>query len=346
MEHDRIDSVQALEGALGARKLPALLKSIDHLDRHCCKLLAESPFGVVSATDAAGVMRAWPVGGSPGFAAVRDERRFGLPRDAAAPAAPSRDGVGAIFFVPGLGETLRVNGRVCTGEDGLEIAVEEAFIHCAKALIRSKLWSVAPETSTVGEDGGRSLDSPAVRDFLARSPFAVVASADRAGAADVSPKGDPPGFARILDARHLALPDRVGNFRTDTFHNIIEDPRVALLFLAPGDLRTLTVTGRGAVTTRAPWLAEMAVAGKVPKAALVVEVEELALAPSQALAASGFWDPARHVDLARLPRMGDVLADHVRGNKQGGVAAKAIRGLVSGSMIERGLVKDYRDKLY
>jgi hypothetical protein len=67
---------------------------------------------------------------------------------------------------------------------------------------------------------------------------------------------------------------------------------------------------------------------------------------SPALAASGLWDPARHVDVARLPRMGDVLADHVRRNRQGGVAARLIRGLVSGSMIERGLEKDYKDKLY
>jgi PPOX class probable FMN-dependent enzyme len=247
--------------------------------------------------------------------------------------------------VPGLGETLRVNGRLRAGGAGLEIAVEEAFVHCAKALIRSKLWSAAPE-APAAEEGGSTLDDPAVRAFLARSPFAVVASADRAGAADVSPKGDPPGFARILDARRLALPDRVGNFRTDTFHNVVDDPRLSLLFLVPGDLRTLTVTGRGAVTARAPWLAEMAVAGKVPKAALVVEIEELVLRRSPALAASALWDPTRHVDLARLPRMGDVFADHVRRSKQGGVAAKVIRGLVSGSMIERGLVKDYKDKLY
>jgi uncharacterized protein len=110
--------------------------------------------------------------------------------------------------------------------------------------------------------------------FIAKSPFLLIASSDRAGRVDVSPKGDPPGFVHPLDRRTLAIPARPGNRRADTFRNVLQNPRVGLIFIIPGKGETLRVSGTARIA-RDQWLRErMAVEGRVPSLALVVSVEE------------------------------------------------------------------------
>src|SRR5258706_6019801 len=102
------------------------------------------------------------------------------------------------------------------------------------------------------------------RDWLALSPFVLVATADAAGNCDVSPKGDPPGFARVLDDRTIAVPERPGNKRADGFHNILANPHVGLIFLVPGRRETLRINGRARLLTDAPWFDELVVEGHRP----------------------------------------------------------------------------------
>ena len=110
------------------------------------------------------------------------------------------------------------------------------------------------------------------RDFIARSPFVLIASSDGAGSIDVSPKGDPPGFVRVLDDTTLAVPERLGNHRADTFENVIKHPFVGLIFLIPGTKNTLRIKGRARIV-RDQWLRDsMQVNGKVPELALVVDI--------------------------------------------------------------------------
>ncbi|HXF61549.1 MAG TPA: MSMEG_1061 family FMN-dependent PPOX-type flavoprotein, partial [Caldilineaceae bacterium] len=107
------------------------------------------------------------------------------------------------------------------------------------------------------------------RAFIAKSPFLLIGSADARGHMDVSPKGDPPGFVRVLDDKTLAIPDRPGNRRADTFGNILQNPKVALIFLVPGKQETLRVSGTAQIV-RDQWLRElMPVRGKTPDLALV-----------------------------------------------------------------------------
>ena len=129
------------------------------------------------------------------------------------------------------------------------------------------------------------------RDFIARSPFVVVASHDAAGRVDVSPKGDPPGFVKVLDDRTLAIPERPGNKRADTFRNVLENPRVGLVFIVPGKGETLRVSGTARIV-RDAWLREaMTEAGRIPELALVVEVEEAFVHCTKCMVRSKLWHP-------------------------------------------------------
>jgi len=145
------------------------------------------------------------------------------------------------------------------------------------------------------------------RQFVERSPFVCVATARPDGGLDVSPRGDPAGFVRIVDERTLLIPDRPGNKLADTLTNVLADPRIALLFLIPGVGDSFRVNGRAAITDDSELLAASAVDGKVPALGIVVTVEEAYTQCSKALIRSDLWNPAKHVDRSELPSGGDIL---------------------------------------
>jgi len=145
------------------------------------------------------------------------------------------------------------------------------------------------------------------RQFVEHSPFVCVATARPDGGLDVSPRGDPPGFVRILDERTLLLPDRPGNRIADTLTNLLEDPRIALLFLIPGIGDTFRVNGRARIVDDAELLAPSAVDGKVPRLGLLVSIEEAYTQCSKALIRSDLWNPEHHVDRSELPSSGEIL---------------------------------------
>jgi uncharacterized protein len=145
------------------------------------------------------------------------------------------------------------------------------------------------------------------RQFVERSPFVCVATASPDGGLDVSPRGDPAGFVRILDERTLLLPDRPGNRIADTLTNLLHDPRIALLFVIPGVGDTFRVNGRAQIVDDAELLAPSAVDGKVPRLGILVAVEEAYTQCSKALIRSDLWNPERHVDRSELPSSGEIL---------------------------------------
>jgi PPOX class probable FMN-dependent enzyme len=145
------------------------------------------------------------------------------------------------------------------------------------------------------------------RQFIDRSPFVCIATGRPDGGLDVSPRGDPAGFVRVLDERTLLLPDRPGNRLADTLTNLLLDPRVALLFLIPGVGDTFRVNGRGRIVDDAELLAPSAVDGKAPRLGVVVEIEECYTQCSKALIRSDLWNPDRHIDRDELPSSGEIL---------------------------------------
>ena len=160
------------------------------------------------------------------------------------------------------------------------------------------------------------------RHFITLSPFLVLASADREGRVDASPRGDPPGFVRILDDATLLLPDRPGNNRVDSFANVLEAPGVGLIFFVPGIDETLRVNGTGRVLTEANALEASAVAGKVPRTGLLITVQEVFFHCAKALRRSRLWDPAAQVERKSFPTLGRIIADQVAGFTPEGAEAR------------------------
>ena len=151
------------------------------------------------------------------------------------------------------------------------------------------------------------------RNFIALSPFLVLSTTSAQGRVDASPRGDPPGFVAVPDERTLLLPDRPGNNQIDSLRNLVEQPRVGLLFFVPGMNETLRVKGTAEIVTAPTLLASLSVGGKVPAAALRVTVEEAFLHCGRALIRSRLWDPAIQIERSVFPTYGQVLADQIAG---------------------------------
>ncbi len=149
--------------------------------------------------------------------------------------------------------------------------------------------------------------TPHTRRFVELAPFACIATADRDGTCDVSPRGDPPGFVRILDDRTLLVPDRPGNRLADTLRNILANPRVGILFVIPGVDDTFRVNGRATLTTDAALLAPCAVEGKLPALGILVDIEAAYTQCPKAFMRSQLWDPATFVAPGTLPSSGEIL---------------------------------------
>ena len=156
-----------------------------------------------------------------------------------------------------------------------------------------------------------TLDEHARR-FIARSPFLVLASTAVSGRADASPRGDPPGFVRVLDATTLFVPERPGNRRLDTLRNVLANPQVGILFLVPGMTETLRVNGRASIVRAPALLAAAEVSGRRPTLGLLVEVQEVFFHCSRAFLRGGVWDHERWPATDDMPSLGTVLADQAR----------------------------------
>jgi len=147
------------------------------------------------------------------------------------------------------------------------------------------------------------------RAFIAHAPFLVMGTAGADGRCDVSPKGDAPGFVQVLDEHHLVIPDRLGNNRLDGMRNIVENGHVGLIFFIPGREDTLRVNGRAKIVRDDALLDRLAVAGKRPVTALVVEVEQCFLHCARAFKRAGLWQPERWPDASAVPSMQRMIWD-------------------------------------
>jgi uncharacterized protein len=145
------------------------------------------------------------------------------------------------------------------------------------------------------------------RQFVERSPFLCLATSAPDGSCDVSPRGDPSGFVRILDEKTLLLPERPGNRLADSLRNVLRNPHVALLFVVPGIGDTFRVNGRATIVTDPELLAPCAVEGKVPKLGLRIEIDEAYTHCSKAFLRASLWDPDRYVAREELPSSGEIL---------------------------------------
>ncbi|POR56729.1 pyridoxamine 5'-phosphate oxidase family protein [Bosea psychrotolerans] len=196
------------------------------------------------------------------------------------------------------------------------------------AQLRSHVGAVAPLAERKVLD---HLDQ-FCRDFIALSPFLVLASADEAGRADASPRGDAPGFVRVLDDKTLLIPDRRGNNRVDSFANILSAAGVGLIFMVPGISETLRVNGTARVTHDPALLEPSTVQERTPTIGLLVAVEEAFFHCGKALIRSKLWDPASQVERGSFPTLGRIVAEQTK--------------VIGVAELEATLEEGYRTRLY
>jgi len=146
--------------------------------------------------------------------------------------------------------------------------------------------------------------------FIEQSPFIVVSTSDAEGNFDASPKGDPPGFVKVLDEKTLAIPDRLGNKRADTFMNVLQNPKVGLIFLIPGIKETLRVSGEAQIVKDKAVLELLAHKERLPNLAMIVHVEEAFLHCAKCIIRSKLW--AKGVETAdrKAPTLAKSMVDH------------------------------------
>ncbi|ONI81554.1 flavin-nucleotide-binding protein [Actinosynnema sp. ALI-1.44] len=147
--------------------------------------------------------------------------------------------------------------------------------------------------------------------FIAHSPFVAMATSDAHGLPDCSPRGDYPGFVKVLDERTLAIPDRPGNKLADSFRNLAENDGIGLMFVIPGMREVMRVNGHAYPTDEPDVLARMRTEGKDAQLAIVVEVVEAFFHCGRALIRSRLWDPASQALAAELPSAGEVAVDQM-----------------------------------
>jgi len=329
---------QALEAVTGPTPEAMHLKVIDHLDEQARRWLAASPLAFAGFSDADGV-DATLAGGEAGFASVTADGLLRMPREALDDAGQARPGRGAgwLFLVPGIGETLRINGAVA-GHDGPDVLVDvlECYAHCAKALLRSGFWDAAESAGGTPPDDAQA--------FIGACRFLALVTADAAQHTDVSPKGDPAGALLCEDEAGLWLADRPGNRRMDGLRNMLSQPAVAALALVPGCGRVALLHARARVSADPGRRQALAVQGKQPKVVALFEAPRITLYDSPALARAGLWSglwPDTGIDPAQ------VFAAHVGLNRQRGLRAALARGLVRvPGLMRKGLEQDYKRNLY
>lgn len=330
-----IRTIEELEACHGVASLPTRLKIIDHLDAGASAWLAASPFAVVAFDQPDGDFALACAGGANGFATAAGANVLEIPAraiDAGAKPVVGR-GAATLFFAPGIGETLRVNGVVTSADDArVVIAVSECFIHCGKAIIRSAFWD--------RHDGASQSSDVAAQ--LAAARFCALASIDAEGKCDLSPKGDPAGFVAQSRDGSIVLPDRPGNRLADGFNNMIRNPRASLLALVPGSNKAVIVSGTPRITNDADVLAPHAVDGRPPKLATVISPRSARVVESAAIARARLWESLPRAELNAAA----ILVGHVKLNKNASEQAAQIRAVANAEFVQKSLDSDYKANLY
>lgn len=331
-----VRTVERLEELIGIAHPMIYQKSIDALDEGSRQVLAAAPVAWFGYRDPSGRPRTTLVGGAPGFLRVDSPTRVAVEL-APGQDGPASGGVSFVFLVPGIGETLRLNGTVSGRSDRwVEIAVGEAFVHCARCILRSGLWKATGPAGGQGHltspDTPGPLDDPEVAAFLADALFLGVSSWDADDLADTSPKGDHPGFLRVLDGATLAMPDRKGNLRTDTFHNLIACDDVSIGAVVPGRAEVLEISGTATLTDEPDLLATMPIKDNLPTLAMVVRVHRAEVVPNTALRDSALWDLTARPDVSGVPNLMKLAGKHVaeHNKRTSGLKGAALRAVGRG----------------
>lgn len=333
---DRITSISKLEKVIGTTPGPRDLKVIDHLDENALLWISESTCFFACIFDKQLGVFTTIGGGQPGFVSA-DAGYLNIPTDYCDHAEQLQAGRdwGSLFLVPTLNETLRVNGMIESVAEGIaRIKVLECFLHCAKALMRSNFWLPT------------SMDEKAIdaKPFLAKTIFMLVASSDKDGHADISPKGDVAGKLLRDYGESVWYPERPGNRRVDGYRNILSQPRIEILALIPGDTTILRLSGSARLSTDKAIRQDFAVNDKMPVMATEIHSHVMAIEQSSALKRAQLW-PAEAPPITL--NGADIFKAHIKLSKMKGIGAQLAKKAIDiPGAFEKALEIDYKINQY
>lgn len=335
MSHS-ITTITELENCIGKTSGPKDLKVIDHLDEHALRWISVSTCMFVSLADTQGEVFATIGGGAPGFVRT-GATHLKIPLnllDHPESLQPGK-GWGALFLVPTLKESLRVNGVIeSVEEDTAIVKVMECYLHCAKAFMRSNFWQ--PTTCV------DSVDAPEA--FFALTNFMLVASSDKFGQADMSPKGDPAEKLLFEYDQSVWYAERPGNRRADGHRNVLSQPKIAVLAIIPGYTKILRLSGSAQLSTDKDIRKEFTVQNKIPSLVTQVLSQTMEIEESSALKRANLWP-------AEPPRIelnaAEIFKTHIKLSKiQGTQAELAKTAVTTPGVFEKRLELDYAKNMY
>ncbi|SFL96480.1 pyridoxamine 5'-phosphate oxidase family protein [Marinobacter zhejiangensis] len=316
------------------KRVPDYPKMLDKrilsfLDSHCMEFIRYSQIAILAV---AGVRFCFHV-------LAADDQRLRVQADALTFTLDDRDGpalsdlllpgqaaeASLLFVVPGVGHALRVNGMAeYSGYPGsLSFRVQQAYLHCARAIARAKLWQAVEPSADWRNDPPRTLSG-----FLAASPYVLLKTEDGQGHTEISPRGDAPGFVRTIGGQQLFLPERPGNKIAKSLRNILATGRAGLLGFIAGSPHICQISGRAWVSDEAALLDGSIEQGKRPKLGIIFSDVEWRIDTSDVLLHRSLWDIRDHVDKNKLTPFPKALAEHMNGTgllgKATGQVVKAV----------------------
>lgn len=327
----RIETLEALRRYIPAPPAMMQRRLQPRIDAHCLTVIRAAAVCIVGFAGHAGFafinLRANPV-----VRAEGDRIDLIWPADTPLPpalAAGGRLACSLYFIMPGIGFALRANGAAAAVRqrrcgNALEFVATALFLHCSRAKVRARFWVPRPALPGEAALGGVRL-SDAAQAFVAATPYLLLLTEDAAGRTELSPRGDPEGFVRMLDPGTLLIPERPGNKVACTLGNILTQPRATAALLRPGGAEALIVDGHCRLTDDSALLAGSAVAGKAPKIGILLAIDRYRFQPCPQWLEAGLWSPETHLAERDLPSFAKMLAEHMNGT---GLAGKATTLLV------------------
>jgi len=354
-----IQNVAELQSLVGVPHDIIKAKVLCQLDRHCLAYLKKSPI-VFLGFRHKGMSEILILDGKSGFVKVINNTTLRISHHQEFLEIDSKVFnqpllVSLYCWIPGIEETLRINGMVSRlandkGTYGvsqklsfgdIRIGVEGAFLHCAKSIKRSKLWIEREFTDKKIDfkNMKTGLLDDNHRMFIALSPFICLHTQDNANHTELSPRGDPEGFVHLIDDEYLLIPDRPGNKRVDSMYNLLNDPRLAIIFLVPGTNWVLKINGKASLVNNPELLQPLAIKNKVPKLGILVAVVQCEFYQSNALDWQTIWTQAALIDKKQFPPLGQILAEQTAKNK-------SLMTKIKGKIVEAVIKRDYKKNMY